>query len=109
MAVHFNIPVLVSTQMGRDTSRREREGLLSGIQWADSFSQDSDALIQLFQDEDLLLNRRMRVILMTQREGMTGGFYVNWNLDTMDFGTVPAAVGESAEEYSEFSGEEMNV
>lgn len=80
----FEIPCVVSTQMGRDGENQA--GGQSAVQWSDSWAQDSDSLIELFQNLELKDRHIMRIILQTQREGEVGMVDVNWNLDTMDFG-----------------------
>jgi len=84
LARHFQIPVIVTTQMGR--GNENQAGGQSGIQWSDSFAQDSDEMIELFQTNEMRERNEMDIVLMTQREGETGVFRVSWNLQTMDFG-----------------------
>lgn len=84
LARRFELPFVISTQMGRDAE--DRAGGQSAIQWSDSFAQDADALIELFQNAELRERHIMRIILQTQREGEVGMVDVNWNLETMDFG-----------------------
>lgn len=95
-ARHFQIPIAVTAQMKQGNENREAGQ--SGVQWSDSFAQDSDMLIEIFQTKEMREQRFTRIILQTQREGNIGHLDVNWNLDTMDF-------GESARE----DGDDGNV
>ena len=78
-------PIVVTTQMTREKRQKEKEAGAGGVAWADSFLQDSDILMELFQDKDMLNDNIVEIIVQKQREGKLGKVSLTWNLETMDF------------------------
>lgn len=93
----FQVPLLASVQQGRPRNEREANygGSASTIQWADSWFQDSDVLLELVQNPTMRSDNRMRIRLLKQREGPLGELEVRWNFDSapMDFSVISKTDG----------------
>jgi replicative DNA helicase len=86
VARRFNIPIVVSTQMGRSGRKREEAQGAAQIQWSDSFGQDSDEFIEMFQSQEMLdHHHQMCLVLQLQREGPPGSVTINWDFTEMKF------------------------
>ena len=81
-----DVPVLVTTQLNR--AGRGDKASTANIAYSDSVGQDADVVLALIQDEDMRLNNELRVELLKQRDGTTGGFTVQWDLARMEFACV---------------------
>jgi replicative DNA helicase len=80
----FKIPVIQTCQMGRGAyGGKGGDDRLAKLQWSDSFSQDSDEVIEIFRRADL--PGIMIHNLAKQREGMSGEIRTQWDFTTMIF------------------------
>lgn len=80
----FKIPIIQTCQMGRGSAGgKGGNDRLARLQWADSFAQDSDEVIEIYQRSDV--PDTMFHILAKQREGMTGEIKTHWDFEKMNF------------------------
>ena len=96
LKVH-KIPGIVSAQANRATVGKSRDKNLTGVQWSDSFSSDSDMLIRMFQTESMRAKKQMGHSLEKQRDGKIGLFYTNWDFEKMDFDEQVMTAAEQAQ------------
>lgn len=93
----YNVPTLISVQMGRPKNEREARygGSLSGMQWSDSWAQDSDVVMELVQNPTMKADRRMRIRVLKQRDGPLGELETRWDFEAMDFSTLSTTDGDT--------------
>lgn len=86
----YKVPIIVTTQAGRGSASVKKNDRLSGVQWSDSFGQDSDVVIELIQTASMKGAKEMLHRVAKQREGMVGDLYTKWDLNLMDFSPINA-------------------
>ena len=80
-------PILINSQADKTTSTKTGPEL-DNIGFASAIGHDSDVILALFRDEEMLEDREMKVKIFKQREGVTGSVMLNWDFSTMDFSSI---------------------
>jgi replicative DNA helicase len=80
LAMSFNIPVVISYQFNRQTNSKKIS--LSNIAYGDSVGQIAGGVIGLKEDTESF---QREVVILANRDGETGSFFINWNFKDMDF------------------------
>lgn len=79
----LKVPIVAAAQGNRDFAKEGAN--LWNLAQSISVGQDSDIVIGLQRDEDMIERDQMEAILMKQRDGISGkSVIMNWKLDTMD-------------------------
>jgi replicative DNA helicase len=92
MVDHFNIPIIISSQLNRTVSQKAKVAEVSAIALSDKLSWCMDVGLCLLQDSDLKKFKRMKVVPLVLRDADDfGEMILNWNFETMDFSEITAA------------------
>ena len=97
LAKNNKLPILINSQADRTTSTKTGPEL-DNIGFSSAIGHDSDVVLALFRDEEMLEDREMKVKVLKQREGTTGSVLLNWDFSTMNFSSI----------YSDVSQEQAN-
>lgn len=79
-----NIPIFVNTQTDSTTSKKTGAGL-ENIGFSKAIGHDSDIVLTLFRDEQMIEDREAKVKLLKHREGNLGSLMMTWDFKNMDF------------------------
>lgn len=85
------IPMFINTQADSTTSKKTGPEL-DNIGFSKAIGQDSDVVLALFRDEEMIEDKEMKIKILKQREGTLGSVTLNWDFSTMDFSTIYADV-----------------
>lgn len=80
-------PIFINSQADSTTSKRTGPEL-DNIGYAKAIGQDSDVVMALFRDEQMLEDHEMKVKILKQREGTLGNVMLNWDFSTMNFDAI---------------------
>lgn len=80
-------PVFINSQADSTTSKKTGPEL-DNISFSRAVGQDSDVVMALFRDENMIEDKEMKVKILKQREGITGSVMLNWNFDSMNFSPI---------------------
>lgn len=94
LAKSNKIPICINSQADRTTSNKTGPEL-DNIGFSSAIGHDSDVVLSLFRDEEMLEDREMKVKILKQREGVTGSVMLNWDFSTMDFSAIYSDVSEA--------------
>lgn len=99
-------PIMINSQADSTTSAKTGPEL-DNIGYSKAIGQDSDVVLSLFRDENMIQDREMKVKILKQREGVLGSVMLNWDFTKMDFSaifseTVEGKSYEESEEEEEF-------
>ena len=94
LAKSNKIPICINSQADRTTSNKTGPEL-DNIGFSSAIGHDSDVVLSLFRDEEMLEDREMKVKILKQREGITGSVMLNWDFSTMDFSAIYSDVSEA--------------
>lgn len=97
LAKDMKLPIIINTQADKNTSKKTGPEL-GDISFAQSIGQDSDNVLTMYRDAQMLLDGEMCLKLLKQREGILGRVFMNWNFDTMDFSNIYSDVEKENEE-----------
>lgn len=97
LALHYNIPVIGTTQFNRGVSDTSEEAELGNIGFADAIGQDADVVCGLIKTKDMKLNNELQMSVMKSREGDTPTFRHEFNLDSMSFADLNEVIKERYE------------
>lgn len=97
LALHYNIPVIGTTQFNRGVSEKSEDAELGNIGFADAIGQDADVVIGLIRTVDMKLNKEMKKQVMKCREGDTPSFRHMFDLDSMCFDDLNKVIRERYE------------
>ena len=81
------IPIFINSQADNNTSRKTGPEL-GNIGYSRAIGADSDVVLALFRDEQMLEDNEMQVKVLKQREGTLGNVMMNWDFNTMDFSAI---------------------
>ena len=84
MAKALDIPVCANTQ--RDV--KDKKGGLGSINFARAINHESDVVMTLERDEEMIEDAEAKITLNKQREGTLGSVMLNWDFNTMNFGGI---------------------
>jgi replicative DNA helicase len=99
MAKEVDIPVLLLSQLSRESEKRETKiPMLSDLRESGSIEQDADVVIFLHRDNyyDKEAGNTTRIIVAKQRSGPTGEVQVGWRGEYTRFVELANAVQEEA-------------
>lgn len=88
--------VMVINSQADSTTSKKTGPELDNIGFSKAIGQDSDVVLGLVRDEEMLEDREAKVKVLKQREGVLGSVMLNWDFTTMDFSQI----------YGEFSDEQ---
>lgn len=88
------LPICINTQADSTTSKKTGPEL-ENIGFSKAIGHDSDVVLGLLRDEEMIEDREMKVKVLKQREGTLGNVLLNWDFTTMDFSSI---YSESANE-----------
>lgn len=97
LALHYNIPVIGTTQLNRSVTAKTTEVELGNIGFADAIGQDADVVIGLIRTKDMKLNKEMQKTVMKSREGDTPVFRHMFDLEQMKFDDLQSVLREKFE------------
>ena len=84
MAKALDIPVCANTQQ----DVRAKKGWLGSINFARAITHESDVVMTLERDEEMIEDNEAKITLNKQREGTLGSVMLNWDFSTMNFGGI---------------------
>lgn len=90
-------PIFINSQADSTTSKKTGPEL-ENIGFSKAVGHDSDVVLGLLRDEEMIEDKEMKVKILKQREGTLGSVMLNWDFTRMDFSTL----------YSENTTEEDN-
>ena len=82
-------PIFINTQADKNTSKKTGPNL-DDVSFTQSVGQDSDVVMSLFRDEQMIEDRETKVKVLKQREGTLGSVMMNWDFDVMNFTSIYA-------------------
>lgn len=94
------IPILINTQADSNTSKKTGPEL-ENIGFSKSVGHDSDVVLGLFRDEEMIQDSEAKIKILKQREGVLGSVILNWNFKTMDFSSIYTEKAPTQEEDQE--------
>lgn len=86
-------PICINSQADSTTSKKTGPEL-ENIGFSKAIGHDSDVVLSLFRDEDMIEDREMKAKVLKQREGILGNVMLNWDFSTMDFSSIYSDVKE---------------
>ena len=84
LAKALDIPVCANTQQ----DVRDKKGGLGSINFARAITHESDVVMTLERDEEMIEDNEAKITLNKQREGTLGSVMLNWDFSTMNFGGI---------------------
>lgn len=97
-ALRSNIPIIVTTQFNRGVKTNQVGTVDAGnVALTDAALWNCDLMLALYQDEDMYLDKVMKVIKLKARETVFKDFMSRWDFDAMEFCEVPEIMGDAAE------------
>lgn len=94
LAKQNKMPILINSQADKTTSSKTGPEL-DNIGFSSAIGHDSDVVLSLFRDEEMLEDKEMKVKILKQREGVTGSVMLSWDFSTMDFSAIYSDVTEA--------------
>lgn len=88
-----SLPICINSQADSNTSKKTGPEL-ENIGFSKAIGHDSDVVLGLLRDEEMIEDREMKVKILKQREGTLGSVVLNWDFTTMDFSTIYSEIGE---------------
>ena len=79
-----DIPIFVNTQTDSTTSKKTGAGL-ENIGFSKAIGHDSDIVLTLFRDEQMIEDREAKIKLLKHREGSLGSLMMAWDFKEMNF------------------------
>ena len=93
LAKRKKLPIMINSQADSTTSTKTGPEL-ENIGYAKAIGQDSDVVLSLFRDENMINDREMKVKILKQREGILGSVMLNWDFTTMNFSAIYSETAE---------------
>lgn len=87
------LPICINSQADKTTSTKTGPEL-DNIGFASAIGQDSDVVLGLVRDEEMIEDREAKVKVLKQREGVLANIMLNWDFSTMNFGDIYSEVEE---------------
>lgn len=84
-----NLPIMINSQADSTTSKKTGPEL-ENIGFSKAIGHDSDVVLGLLRDEEMIEDKEMKVKVLKQREGTLGNVVLNWDFSTMNFSTLYA-------------------
>lgn len=81
------IPICINSQADSTTSKKTGPEL-ENIGFSKAIGHDSDVVLGLLRDEEMIEDKEMKVKVLKQREGTLGNVVLNWDFSTMNFSTL---------------------
>lgn len=81
------LPICINSQADATTSKKTGPEL-ENIGFSKAIGHDSDVVLGLVRDEEMIEDKEMKVKILKQREGTLGSVVLNWDFSTMDFSTL---------------------
>ena len=106
LAKQRKIPIFINNQADQTTTNAKTGPELHNMSFSKAIGQDSDVVLALFRDEQMIEDKEMKLKVLKQREGTLGSVVLNWDFSTMNFksifsadasGRVMSAPGEEEE------------
>lgn len=93
LAKRKKLPIMINSQADSTTSTKTGPEL-ENIGYAKAIGQDSDVVLSLFRDENMISDREMKVKILKQREGILGSVMLNWDFTRMNFSAIYSETAE---------------
>ena len=100
IAKNKDIPIFVNTQTDSTTSKKTGAGL-ENIGFSKAIGHDSDIVLTLFRDEQMVEDREAKVKLLKHREGSLGSLMMSWDFKEMNFQEIYSEYDKSDVEEAE--------
>ena len=81
------LPICINSQADATTSKKTGPEL-ENIGFSKAIGHDSDVVLGLVRDEEMIEDKEMKVKILKQREGTLGNVVLSWDFSTMDFSTL---------------------
>lgn len=81
------LPICINSQADSTTSKKTGPEL-ENIGFSKAIGHDSDVVLGLLRDEEMIEDKEMKVKVLKQREGTLGNVVLNWDFSTMNFSTL---------------------
>ena len=91
------IPICINSQADSTTSKKTGPEL-ENIGFSKAIGHDSDVVLGLLRDEEMIEDKEMKVKVLKQREGTLGNVVLNWDFTTMNFSTLYSENAEGDKE-----------
>lgn len=107
IAKNKDIPIFVNTQTDSTTSKKTGAGL-ENIGFSKAIGHDSDIVLTLFRDEQMIEDREAKIKLLKHREGNLGSLMMTWDFKTMTFDEIYAEYDKSDVEEVEKKSDKLD-
>ena len=107
IAKNKDIPIFVNTQTDSTTSKKTGAGL-ENIGFSKAIGHDSDIVLNLFRDEQMIEDREAKIKLLKHREGNLGRLMMTWDFKTMTFDEIYAEYDKSDVEEVEKKSDKLD-
>lgn len=84
----LKIPIIAAAQTNRSGQKDGAD--LDNIGYALSIAQDSDIYIGLHSDPELRAERKMKIMLLKNRDGPLGEFFARWDHESLNYRDIDA-------------------
>ena len=81
------LPICINSQADATTSKKTGPEL-ENIGFSKAIGHDSDVVLGLVRDEEMIEDKEMKVKILKQREGTLGSVVLNWDFSRMDFSVL---------------------
>lgn len=85
------LPICINSQADSTTSKKTGPEL-ENIGFSKAVGQDSDVVLGLVRDEEMIEDKEMKIKILKQREGTLGSVILNWDFATMNFDSIYSEV-----------------
>lgn len=97
------LPICINSQADANTSKKTGPEL-ENIGFSKAIGHDSDVVLGLLRDEEMIEDKEMKVKILKQREGTLGNVVLNWDFSTMNFSTIYSENSEGDKDKPEDRG-----
>lgn len=87
IAKNMKLPIFINSQADSTTSKKTGPEL-DNIGFSSAIGQDSDVVMALFRDEEMIEDKEIKAKILKQREGVMGNVLLNWDFNTMNFKAI---------------------
>lgn len=81
------LPICINSQADSTTSKKTGPEL-ENIGFSKAIGHDSDVVLGLLRDEEMIEDKEAKVKVLKQREGVLANIMLNWDFSRMDFSSI---------------------
>lgn len=87
LAKRKKLPICINSQADSTTSKKTGPEL-ENIGFSKAIGHDSDVVLGLLRDEEMIEDKEAKVKVLKQREGVLANIMLSWDFSTMDFSSI---------------------